>query len=495
MAKVNRYYEQQQAPYISQYADYKLPYEAIQNSVVQRQGRFDSNQQQLANAGIKYGQIAARSQDSEGKAAKIDEYLSDVHDTIDKKYGGDFSLGAGDIYDKTASFTADPMWDNMRSSLQDEGIYKETKAQAKAAGDTFYDMKDNTGERSIFGEDGTLQESKYDYRVVNPKEKRAFLEEFFNNKELDKTSFSLDALNKAASLSTNDFVAYYETNKRSFDADYLGDALDTYRGHAQYEIYLDQAKAKGLNSKDAATEADGIAMKELLSASKEYKVNQTTGRPLTNPAAVAARKKQGEDEEGANNFALVNTGITDFVPNADGSAGYPEKMDEVKEAMRVDPKTATTPQDFLDKSDMKWNANFADEAIEYDISTGNKPTDIRYQVSDSVYQAMAPEAIENIITTSGESFIPELFASQSPEIQEFNTELFNEILRVTQDPDVDPSGKNSMSSIWEDIKGSAKIVILSILRPGEAKEAGVERSKILKMLENICNWKFRFRSS
>jgi len=78
-------------------------------------------------------------------------------------------------------------------------------------------------------------------------------------------------------------------------------------------------------------------------------------------------------------------------------------MDEVKEAMRVDPKTATTPQDFLDKSDMKWNANFADEAIEYDISTGNKPTDIRYQVSDSVYQAMAPEAIENIITTSGES--------------------------------------------------------------------------------------------
>ena len=280
MAKVNRYFQQAQAPYISQYADYKLPYEAVQNAVMQRQGTFDKNQAMLANAANKYGQIASRGVDAEGKANAIDKYLGDVNETVNNKYNGDFSLAAGDIFDKTARFTADPMWDKMRSSLEDEKAYKAMQDQAKLNGISVYETSNFSGEKSIFAEDGGYNDVNYDYIPDSPERYQGILKEFFNDFDSSKTTgLNVDALNEAAKGGENAFVGYLDREYKKFNDPYLKGVMEQYKNlnPQKYQIYKDQDARNGTNL------ADGKAISDILSASKEFEFNRMTGKALQNP--------------------------------------------------------------------------------------------------------------------------------------------------------------------------------------------------------------------
>lgn len=276
----NRFYRPQRGNYISQYADYKLPYAAVQNAVLQRQQRFDQNQQMLANAANKFGQIDSRAIDAPGKNKMIGDYLDEVNSMVNEKFGGDFSLAAGDIYDRTARMMANPAWAAMQRALEDEKQFKAAEAQAKLNEVNIHKTKDWSGDRSVFAEDGSIQNADYSkYIAASPQKYKTFLEDFFKDKPLDKnsglTAKKLAELNAAAKAGNDTFAAYWEREYRNFDDEYISNALNQYKNAnpAQYQIYKD-LEARG----DSELTADQMAMRDLSSAAMEYAVDRNTAK-------------------------------------------------------------------------------------------------------------------------------------------------------------------------------------------------------------------------
>ena len=328
---INRYYRPQQAQYISQYADYKLPYEAVQNAVIGRQNKFDANQLALAQSAAKYAQLASRDIDAAGKQREIDNWLDSVHQTVNEKYGGDFSLASGDIYNSTAKFAANPMWSAMQTALEDDKAYKQAKATALMNEKKMYNKHDFTGDRSVFADDGSLQEANYSYIPVDGERWKGVLRKEFEDKQLDKYSTAnLKAMNEAAeSMTPEAFIGWYEIASRSFDKDYLAGALESVKAQDpnQYQMYVDQGLAQGMTLEKATLAADAQTALELAQQSKEFEVNQQTLRTAVNPGWVApgARVKT---EAPTNRDVARNVSVANVV---DDKNTIPSTYEETKE--------------------------------------------------------------------------------------------------------------------------------------------------------------------
>jgi hypothetical protein len=314
MAKVNRYYQQGQAPYVSQYADYKLPYEAIQNAVLGRQGTFDKNQAMLGNAANKYGQVSKRAIDAEGVSNKIDSYLEDVNNTVDNKYNGDFSLAAGDIYDKTSRFTSDPFWASVENAYQQEQGFQDQKLAAQAAGREVYEFQGSGRETSVFGEDGTTKPVNYNQEILrSATENRTEREQYFNNKKLNSWGSGakdiVKELNKTAGMSDDEFVAWQTEKGISFSNEYVDGAVEEYVGSRpqEYRILLDSKNQKtGENYTE--DEAKLIIKRRMANTSEEFKQYQRDINVKTTRAPV---KGEIGDDDPSSPMDLLSVKPTD----------------------------------------------------------------------------------------------------------------------------------------------------------------------------------------
>jgi len=278
---VNRYNRELQAPYISQYADYKLPYAAIQNAMMSRQQRFDINQAFSAQQAMELGNRKMNPWDAEGVQKEIQGYLEGVHNTVNEKYGGDYALASKDIYDKTAQFRAKPFWQAVDHSYQQEQLYQQAKAQAQSNGLSLYDFNDSTRGKSVFGSDGSISPANYNYTTRT--DQRPIYEQYFNNKMLDSYGAQdvldqVNAANKAiAGGDDRAFLAFIKKSGRSFNNEYLNQATDQYinNGGLDYKIYKDQ----GFSDEEARM----LVKRNMLSTSNEYKVYREDANVNKNP--------------------------------------------------------------------------------------------------------------------------------------------------------------------------------------------------------------------
>jgi hypothetical protein len=282
MASVNRYFTPQRGNYVSQYADYSLPQEAIQNSVLQRQNRFDVNQAMPAQYAQKFGDMDVRPEDAPAVQKMLGDYLSGVNSTVNDKYNGDFSLAAGDIYDVSSKLSSKPEWDSMRKALEDDKIFRESQAQARLDGNEFYKTNKFTGDRSVVDEQGQIRDANYDYIISDPDQYRMDLEQLVNNKEFDTWStMNLDEMNAAAAEGGQAWVGYVNGKSRKFDKDYIDTAVDQYiNGNAaKYRIYLDEAGG----DKNVAR---AKVMNDVRAVANEYTAKQSVPVSKANPGFI-----------------------------------------------------------------------------------------------------------------------------------------------------------------------------------------------------------------
>lgn len=288
MARVNRYFTPQRGAYVSQYADYRLPYEAIQNAVIGRQQRFDTNQAMLAQAGQQYGQLPSRVADAEAKDSMINEYLNRVNTTVNDKYSGDFSLAAGDIYDETVKFTSDPRWMAIKDAYEQEQMFQQLAQQAQAAGKDIYEYSDSTRNTPVINPDGSINPINYHQEIrLTDSENRKLREQYFDDKQYSEYMDPdlAKKLSRAAATSTDAFLGIMRSQGVNFNDTYIGQAANDYIGSnpQEYRILVDENIAKGMSPEEAAQIAKGEIGRRMVNTANEFEYNRTTMDIKQNP--------------------------------------------------------------------------------------------------------------------------------------------------------------------------------------------------------------------